>query len=280
LKSTGCINDGDDIYFNRGDVFNENVYIGLTTTDGTSTDPMIFGAYGTGEDPIITTSGANCFYFLNGNTGYWTFENLYFRAPNSCGSGYNFMAGNTGNKNNLKIHNCTFDGNNYGSNGHKGRILLYNIQNYELRDCTFIDASHYLYGDGAGNKPCSNTKMINCLFDGKGGSQDNLQIHAEYDDPTGCAENHYLFNVTSFNCTANAFDIVGGWEDSYKCENVYIKNCTAGGSGNPAIVIGHGVSNVTIENSYIYSSFASPIYLTRSNNKLCYSSTDKCHSSG
>jgi len=267
LASGGCINDGDDIYFMRGDTFDEDVYVGLRTTDGTSSNPMIFGAYGTGADPIITASTVTpYFYFLNDETGYWTFENLHFQAPANCGT-ERFIAGNTGDKYNLTIHNCTFDGNNPGANGHKGEILLYNVHNYIIRDCTFTDASHYLYGQGAGSKPNSNTKMINCVINGEGGDTDNMQIHAETTDPTGNGPNHYIYNVTSYNCMHNAFDIVGGWYNQYKCENVYIKDCRGYDTDEASIVIGHGVSNVTLDGCYFEGSTSTP-YLTRSNNTI------------
>jgi hypothetical protein len=273
----GVIREGNDVYFRRGDTFIEDDSLYLRGKGGTRNNSMVIGAYGTGANPIISSSGVSpLLYFTNDDTEYWTLENLYLRAPPNCGS-FNLIAGNTGDKYNLTIRNCTFDGNNYGSNGHKGNILLYNAHDYLIRDCTFIDASHYLYGKGVGGKPNSNTKMINCTFDGKGGSQDNIQIHCEYDDPTGNAENHLILNVTSTNCTANAFDIVGGWYRQYKCENVYIKNCVGDVIGLDApIVIGHGVSNVTVENCF----FEGPLYLTRSNNTIVRNCVFKDATSG
>ena len=273
--SDGCINDGDDIYFNRGDNFSEDVYIALKTTDGTASDPMVFGAYGTGADPIIygsTVASSPQFYFTSGGIGYLTFENLYFKAYPGCPSNYNFIAGNSGDKNNITIRNCTFDGNNYGANANKGRVPMRNVHNYTIEYCTFIDASHYLYGAGAGGEPCSNTKMMHCTIDAKGGSQDNMQIHCDYDDPTGVSSNHYIYNVTSTNCTSNAFDIVGGWEGRYKCNHVYLKNCTGSVTGsNSPLVIGHGVSNVTVDNCY----FEGALYLTRSNDTIVRNSVFK-----
>ena len=48
-------------------------------------------------------------------------------------------------------------------------------------------------------------------------------------------------------------------------ENVYIKNCIGKVIGsNPPIVIGHGVSNVVVEDSF----FIGALYLTRSNNTI------------
>src|ERR1035438_9449318 len=42
---------GDNVYFNRGDVFNGSISI---SRSGSSGSPITIGAYGTGADPIIS----------------------------------------------------------------------------------------------------------------------------------------------------------------------------------------------------------------------------------
>lgn len=262
LSIDGCISDGDDIFFRRGDIFDEDVTIFFRKTDGTKYNPMIIGAYGTGPDPIISTNELAQINFLDDETGNWIFENLNFEG------GTDHIAGNNGDKYNLTIRNCTFNGKNPGKNDIYGRVLLYNVHNYTIENCIFIDSSHFLYGDGVGERANSNTRMMNCIIDGQGGDQDNIQIHAKGKDPSGNGANHYIYNVTSYNCSANAFDIVGG----FGSDNIYIKNCIAKECGNdPPIVIGHGVTNVTIENCYTDNG----IYFTKSKNTIVRNSIFK-----
>jgi len=47
----GSLTPGDNVLFNRGDVFFGSIII---TASGTSANPIVFGAYGTGANPIIT----------------------------------------------------------------------------------------------------------------------------------------------------------------------------------------------------------------------------------
>ena len=76
----GVIEQGDDIYFKRGDNFS---YAGrlYPRLGGTSSDPMIIGAYESGAKPILcnTQSGSNGKTIQGtyaGGTGHYIFENL------------------------------------------------------------------------------------------------------------------------------------------------------------------------------------------------------------
>src|SRR5450432_3895264 len=48
---SGSLNAGDNVLFNRGNVFYGNIII---KKSGTSVSPITIGAYGTGADPVIT----------------------------------------------------------------------------------------------------------------------------------------------------------------------------------------------------------------------------------
>ena len=74
-SSQGSFNPGDSILFKRGGQYSGSINI---TVSGSAGNPIVFGAYGSGDKPMFTgNSGAvisGLFYFNNRN--YLTFDNL------------------------------------------------------------------------------------------------------------------------------------------------------------------------------------------------------------
>ncbi|RIW00045.1 right-handed parallel beta-helix repeat-containing protein, partial [Azospirillum brasilense] len=117
---------GSLVLFERGETWTDSL---LVSTSGTSDKPIIYGAYGTGADPIIKAkSGASYAVSLN-NKDNITFDNLTMTGSNDTGLLLNGGAMNvkvtnsqiidnrgsgvviSGTSNNLRIDHSTIDGN-------------------------------------------------------------------------------------------------------------------------------------------------------------------------
>ena len=159
------------------------------------------------------------------------------------------MAGGTVISDNVTVDNCTFD----GHQGSLEMLLLYNISNARIQNCTFKNKTTGCPIDG--NRPVvglwqftTSTCIQNCVF------QDNQSIEAIYYSNTcddtlieGCT-----FENTGGIRGANISD--NGVFDGQPALNLAIRNCTFTGGTHDidgaAIQIG-AVEGVLIENCHI-----------------------------
>jgi len=105
--NAGVINQGDNIYFNRGDSWSDskiNLRLG-----GNVSNYMVFGAYGSGVKPVLTYSADNMFEEDNSlvGGGYIRFENLNISDCNTK-LGIKIVPGVAGFVYNLTVTNCDF----------------------------------------------------------------------------------------------------------------------------------------------------------------------------
>lgn len=70
-----ALNPGDSVLFYRGEKYSQGQY--TITRSGSSGAPIVFGAYGEGDDPILWGLGSslNALFYMN-NRAYITFDNL------------------------------------------------------------------------------------------------------------------------------------------------------------------------------------------------------------
>lgn len=229
----GCINIGDDIFFNRGDIFVGELDL---RKGGIRSNQMIIGAYGIGDRPIIKNP-----YGLGNNNGiiiWWDESNYYtiqdLQIKDVISDGIDIAQYN---RNNITIKNI------YCENLSGGKfIYIDKTIGYIIENCVSEGAGIYLYGDI--NNRLGNGKILNCTVANHTG--DCFQLHKansatnNYD----AGSNHYFYNCTAYNSISDGFDIVAG-------QNIILKNCTVWNNSHCGIVVGHDITNVTIENCYI-----------------------------
>jgi len=221
---TGVINQGDNIYFNRGDTFSDN---GLTIRrGGTSSNWMVIGAYGTGANPIISGNNDNNNMRIQvSGLGYIRVENITLRNSNANGFQCILVT------NDLTLYNVDVE--NSGTNA----IRITYVNRYKLENCDVVNAGLggiLIYGNG-GASGSRNGKIMHCTS--TDATTDGFTYHVA---STGIGANHYIFNCTSKGSGENGFDITSG-------SNIYVLNCSASGSSISPFVCGHDVQDVVIE---------------------------------
>ncbi|EMR74678.1 Right handed beta helix region [Thermoplasmatales archaeon SCGC AB-540-F20] len=232
----GCINVGDDIYFNRGDTFTDSdlkLRLGGASLD----DWMIIGAYGSGADPIFygTTNAIDC---SADDIGFLKIQDIDIENTSNCGI---WIRRN--NTNNITISNV--DVFNPGSNG----IIVSSIDHFIIEDCAVTNGSGAgicIYGANSDTlTKMRNTIARNCTVHNT--ATDGFTYHrGDGGAKSEIGENHYILN-----CSANSiakeqgFDLTSG-------ENYYIKDCSGYDNIDGTFVLGHGITNVTIDNFHSY----------------------------
>jgi hypothetical protein len=229
----GVINIGDDIYFKKGDIFDDaNLRIRL---GGTGSDKMIIGAYGSGDRPAFT----GCSIYTTTAVGDITIENLQV---SDTGSETAVAFNKNGNIFNVTVKNLlAFNANN-------GIFIRY-VDNYRIENCIVHDVTNgaiTVYGS-ATNK-ATNGYIANCTMYNVT-NNDGISLHQDANN-YNIGANHLIFNCTGYNCHEQAFDIsctsTGGLT-----ENIAIIDCKAYNNDDGSYSIG-GVVNLTIDNFYSY----------------------------
>jgi hypothetical protein len=241
----GVISIGDDIFFKRGDLFND-AQLGLRT-GGTLSNPMVFGAYGTGNKPIFDYSSASVIYFnYNGVTNI-TLENLNITGGGTAAINFDGAATSNIKFINLESYNV----------GHS--LALVNVDYYTIENCHFQPNNPYGHGlsigTGSSNGIIRNVTCHNC--------KDGVNLHFGGTEDDSVGDNHWIENVTCYNTSEEGFDIVGG---TY-CDNVYLKNCEAYDNGQ-GIVVSNGQSNVVIDNCYVHDQPVNGIVVSKCKNTI------------
>ena len=133
----------DIISFKCGSTWTEIIDLGLSpSTSGTSSHPILFNSYSTGDNPKIMTTGRFSMYYENKN--YLSFEDITF-------DGTNFVSGSDGGE---IVKLCGGSGSTHTSftrcifqnGGHSG-LLVINPSDY-----TYIGYCEFMYnGDNPGD---------------------------------------------------------------------------------------------------------------------------------
>ena len=240
MMGGGDINEGDDVYFNRGDTFSDT-YL-LMNIGGTSSEQMIVGAYGTGNDPILS-GNIYGIYWNEANGQNVRFDNLEISTISN--QGVSFRKDNTRNItfSNLTIHGVTNNG-----------MLLYNIDGYTIDNCTVYDCGLggiVMYGS-ATYRITNGIIKHSVVYDI---STDGFSIHPTGDNSIGPSGWYHTFiNCTGYDCGENAFDITSG-------NHILIKDCEGYSCTEPTMLLDHGPRNVTIDNYYSHTQTGNNIVL-------------------
>ncbi len=232
------ISQGDDIYFNRGNTWNDS---GLGLFSGSESDQTVYGAYGTGVKPKIEDRQNNIY---SGSAVSWiTIQDICIGEA----SGAAAVIEGTG-SNNITFKRMTFD---------NGGLALGHINYYRIENCDFDGRGLAIQGDSS--DPIRNGIIRNCTF---ANCSDGLTLHYSGNEVDGrfVGPNHWIENCTGHDCSENSFDITSGY-------NIYLQNCTSYGSV-PGILVAHNARNVTIDNLYSYNEVGSGIYFTEVNNTI------------
>lgn len=234
----GVINQGDDIYFNKGDVFDDtNLHIRL---GGSSSNEMIIGAYGTGNRPKLNYSLSGGGYapvrIAVGSIGYITIQDLEVTATEN---NINGIAANQNNVSNITISNC------YVHNTTNNGIILLKVNGYLIENCEVQGGNSCIGILGSATYKITNGTIRNCTVYNAGGN-DGISLH---DDGAlnSIGNNHLILNCTVYGCNEQAFDFSLTSPDI--AENIIIKDCTGYGNGISTLACG-GFKNFTIDNLY------------------------------
>ncbi|EMR74679.1 Right handed beta helix region [Thermoplasmatales archaeon SCGC AB-540-F20] len=229
----GVINQGDDIYFKRGDTFTDTG-LGIRL-GGTSSDWMIIGAYGSGADPIISGNSVNGnnVKIVAGSIGYIKVHDLDLRNSNAN----SFQCIETG------LHNITVFNVDILNSGTSG-MRISRTDHYKVENCTVTNAGLggiLIYG-AAGGTLSRNGKLLNCTVTD---SATDGFTHHDAGAGLDIGANHYIYNCVSSGSGENGFDITSG-------SNFYVQDCTAYDNSISPFVLGHDVQEIVIDNFYGY----------------------------
>jgi hypothetical protein len=226
----GVIDVGDDIYFNRGDTFNDahlEVRVG-----GTASDPMIIGAYGTGNMPNLTTPGSgmpNIFLRYDEPTNI-TIQNLNLTVDYG-GLVYCILARD--NLSNLTIKDCTLT---------EGGIFINNTDGYTIENVTMTETCGLvLYGSSYGG--CSNGYIANSTLEGNESldpERDIITLHREDGSGANAGDYHHFYNLSVWNASEDCLDLTAG-------RYIVVEDCEFYNGNHSTVSVGHDISNVTIQ---------------------------------
>lgn len=251
----GVINPGDDIYFKRGDTWNDRLELRV---GGSSSNWMIIGAYGSGAKPIIdTTSDGNGITISSNNVKYVKIQDFEIIDQTVDGLTVESKTG----VNNITVFNV--DINNSGNCA----LFFDCIDHYIIENCTANNSDNsgfVIYGNN-GDK-CQNGQILNCTSTNVT-ANDGFDIHKD-DSNYDAGFNHYLYNCVGGYCDEQAFDLS-------TAGNIYLKNCSAYQCNDSPFICGNEVENVTIDGFFSYDEPYVEIYLEDTKNVIIRNSVFK-----
>ncbi len=219
----GMIGLGDDILFKRGCVFtDETLYV---RRGGTSANPMIIGAYGEGEKPVVdgqaNSLGGGVVCAADG-LSYVHIQDLAVR--NMVSTSGIAVAG-TG------ISNITIsrvDVANVANNGiGMAKVNTYTIQDCHISNC--VNSGIAIVGS-ATSRITNGLIQNNVIHDIAENDGITLHISSAYGEEVG--PNHLLVNNTCYNCFEQGFDITSGTQITMVRNETY-------NNGDSGILIGN-----------------------------------------
>lgn len=243
-SSWGQINTGDDLLFKRGEEFSGTLL--KIEKGGTENNPLIIGAYGSGDKPIISNA--------QGAIRCWRINLSHIRIQNIA---IRDIFGDTAisivapGLSNITISDCDLD--NIDSNG----ILIGCVDTYTIENCVIsnIDNSGIcIYGrdPGATNGLIQNNTIYNIL------SNDGITLHINSKGEE-VGSNHLLQNNICFNCAEQGLDITSG-------SQITLRNNETFNNERGGIVIGDMVDDIWIDKHYSHDELRTGIIIESSTN--------------
>ncbi|MCD4739646.1 right-handed parallel beta-helix repeat-containing protein [archaeon] len=245
----GTIQQGDDIYFNRGDVFDDGYM--LLRLGGISSNRMTIGAYGSGAKPVINGTEYGI-WFNEDNTDFVTVQDLMFSHTS-----HNALT-QTNDMQNITIHNVDVQDCGWTAMFFDSTIGL------TIEDCTIDRCDNggvIIYGNPSNR--ASYTRVINCTVNNTGlgtGAGDSFHVHSD-DSGNEAGDFHLFQDCKSDNAGEDGFDLHSGG-------NIILKNCEIRGSNHVGINVGKDRTNLTIDGCYVKNLDPVAINLGGSNNVI------------
>lgn len=244
-NSWDLIVTGDNLLFKKGEVFSG------TRLDikkgGTESNPLVIGAYGEGENPIISNSsgGIGCW---KDNLSYINIQDLTIKkiiesqAISIRAEGLSYIT----------ISRCDIDNVDY--NG----ILIEKVDSYLIEDCNIsncINSGIVILGSSthqATNGIIRNNKIYNI------NDNDGITLH-QNSSGDDIGPNHNIINNLTYNCGEQGIDITSGTQ-------IIVRNNETFNNGDSGILVSHYVDNVWIDKHYSHDELKDGVIIEKSSN--------------
>lgn len=151
-SNMGSFQPGDHILFKRGNIFNDQT-LHVQNTNGSSGNEVVFGAYGSGNLPILGNNNSTTLIIgaRIQNASYIIFENLEIRSPNNRDGATGLLIQAT----NIEIRNCTIKGSNASVNKNVSGLSIGEGSQY----IHIHNNDIYHFGNGIVGYACPNTTI-------------------------------------------------------------------------------------------------------------------------
>jgi hypothetical protein len=179
--STASFTTGDDVYFKKGDTFSPDITLYPNWT-GTSSNPAIIGAYGSGERPVFQFNSEGRYGFIVKNKQHFTIENLSL-----INQGIALMEANSKDYTvrNVKVKN---------SRGVS--IFMSHVDGYLIEDCETDGAGNGGIGIWGSHGAQATNGIIRNNHTHHSKNNQGIVLHSSGDDG-GVGPNHLILNNLS-----------------------------------------------------------------------------------
>lgn len=213
---------GDNIYFKRGSTFTDATLV--IDSGGSSVGTRLtFGAYDSGNKPIITEVDDSCILCTSSSCDHITIENI------KCQGGLiGFLSAS---RYDIIIDGCEIDA------AAGNAIFLTRIDGFTVKNCIITNPATggiIMYGQtGQSFGICNGTIQDNTV---SGCGSDGINVHTADDGTTHPGDNFTFHGNTATNCGEQCFDI--GRDDGEGIDNVTFEyNTVSNGTGTIGAVM-------------------------------------------
>ena len=252
---------GDRVLFKRGETFTGSSLI--IRKGGTSSNPLVFGAYGIGNKPLFSGYSSDTVIYTHtaGLVGV-ALEDIAIRGVSGLGHfGVGFTADN-----NSAIRISRVDVDNVGHIG----ICVMCATDYLVEDCVVSNCGNAgiaIIGDQ--KYPAANGIVRNNIVHDVTGN-DGITLHSA--EPGELGSTHLITGNSCYNCREQGFDITSG-------RDITLRSNQSWANGHSGIVIAHNVTNVWIDKHTSRDETGRGIYILDSSSVKLTSSI-VCNSGG